>query len=145
MAETQSRAAYVGMGERIRERRDELAYSQRDLQRASGVSGDVIVKLEHDARRPRPSTIRRIAQALGVSVEWLTTGREFRDEQNARRNRAEVRPGDERNEETAESLERMFSRWMDEDEASGEPDPWPEMARMIDEGRTNYRKLFERE
>lgn len=105
----------------------------------------MIVKLEHDARRPRPSTIRRIAQALGVSVEWLTTGRGYRDGPETRKNRAEVRPGDGRDEEAAEGLERMFSRWMDEDEASGGPDPWPEVARMIDEGRTNYRKLFERE
>lgn len=130
------------MGERIRERRDELAYSQRDLQRASGVSGDVIVKLEHDARRPRPSTIRRIAQALGVSVEWLTTGRGLREGQSTRRNQVEVRPGEGRDEEAAESLELMFSRWMDEDEATGGPDSWPEVVRMIDEGRTNYRRLF---
>ena len=64
MADT---AVHGSMGERIRERRGELAYSQRDLQRESGVSGDVIVKIEHDARTFRPSSVRRVADALGVS------------------------------------------------------------------------------
>lgn len=159
MAET--RVVHEGMGARIRERRGELAYSQRDLQRESGVSGDVIVKLEHDARSFRPSTVRRVATALGVSTEWLTTGRESSrrresashfggsaepGESRGERPRVEVRGfGGERNEAAARELEQMFERWMDEQEAAearGEPDQWPEIARMLDEDRTSYRKLF---
>lgn len=149
---TETRAVHEGMGERIRTRRGELAYSQRDLQRESGVSGDVIVKLEHDARSFRPSTVRRVAEALGVSAEWLTTGRETPWKRESfgepgasadRRSRVEVCAGREPNEEAA----RMIERWIEEEAAAevrGEPDDWPEIARMIDEDRTSYRKLFER-
>lgn len=149
-----------GMGERIRERRGELAYSQRDLQRESGVSGDVIVKMEHDARSFRPSTVRRVAGALGVSAEWLTTGRESSrrrepashfgasaepGESRGERPRVEVRVSGEKNEAAARELESMFERWMTEDEAArerGEPDDWPKIAKWLDEDRTSYRKLF---
>lgn len=153
-AMTETRATHEGMGERVRARRGELAYSQRDLQRESGVSGDVIVKLEHDSRSFRPSTIRRVAEALGVSAEWLTTGR---DPAGARQapgatgggRRVEVRVSGEPGEASraaARELERMFEEWMDEDEAArerGEPDQWPEIARHLDEDRASYRKLFE--
>lgn len=147
MADT---AVHGSMGERIRERRGELAYSQRDLQRESGVSGDVIVKIEHDARTFRPSTVRRVADALGVSAEWLTTGRETsrNREVSGERPKVEVRVSGKRTEATeaaAREVESMFERWMAEDEAArerGEPDDWPEIARNIDENRTSYRKLF---
>ena len=82
----------------------------------------------------------------GVSVEWLTTGHDPSGQPEPQKGspRVEVRAGGKRNEAAARRLERMFARWMEEDEASGGPDRWPEMARMIDEDRTSYRKLFER-
>ncbi len=144
--------AYAGMGGRLRGRRGELAMSQRDLSEASGVSADVIVKLERDARRPRPSTVRRLAGALGVSAEYLTTGRTsvlpgaagsgVRGKRG--RPKVEVRVSGEPDNAAAGRLERMFERWMEEDEASGEPDLWPEIARAMDEDRTSYRRLFGR-
>lgn len=142
--------AHAGMGGRLRGRRGELAMSQRDLSEASGVSADVIVKLEHDARRPRPSTVRRLAGALGVSAEYLTTGRgsvlpgAAGSSVRGKRPKVEVRVSGEPDNAAAGRLERMFERWMEEDEASGEPDLWPEIARAIDQDRTSYRKLFER-
>jgi len=167
--------AYEGMGKRIRERRGDLAMSQRDLSDESGVSADVIVKLEHDARRPRPSTVKRLANALGVGPEYLTTGRGraweavapmmggppgsgtqsvlsgaaegtmVRSRAGERtRPKVEVRVSGAPDEAAAKRLEQMFERWMEEDEASGEPDRWPKIARAMDEDRTSYRKLFER-
>ena len=177
---TKKRRVYEGMGERIRERRGELALSQRALSEEAGVAVDVIGKLEHDARGPRPVTLQKLAKALGVSPEYLTTGRaresdapvvgvpptgpgsavselgpphgsagiESPGEAGARmrprtRPRVEVLVSGEPDEETA----RMLERWMDEEaaaEAAGSPDPWPEVARSLDEDRTSYRKLFER-
>ena len=170
------RRVYEGMGERIRERRGELALSQRALSEEAGVAVDVIVKLEHDARGPRPATLQKLAKALGVSPEYLTTGcaRESDapvtggapaghgsaiSEPGPPHGSAGIEPpaspgartrpvmevlvSGEPDEETA----RMLERWMDEEaaaEAAGEPDPWPEVARSLDEDRTSYRKLFER-
>lgn len=151
MADTAKKSgAYAGMGGRLRGRRGELAMSQRDLSEASGVSADVIVKLERDARRPRPSTVRRLAVALGVPAEYLTTGRgsvlpgAAGSGVRGRRPKVEVRVSGEPDDAAAGRLERMFERWMEEDEASGEPDLWPEIARAMDEDRTSYRRLFGR-
>ena len=138
--------------------------SQRDLSDESGVSADVIVKLEHDARRPRPSTVKRLAETLGVSPEYLTTGRDSvaraAPESDAwgtpigvapstiergsllPRPKVEISVTGSPDEGAAKQLERMFERWMKEDEASGRPDAWPEIARAMDEDRTSYRKLF---
>lgn len=89
------------MGERLKSRRGALALTQRDLSARAGVATDVIVKLEHDARKPRPSTIQRIAEGLGVPAEWLTTGHVeegLREEQprrlGLRREKARLTPGE---------------------------------------------------
>lgn len=66
----------TGIGERVRELRQRRTYSIRELSEKSGVSPDAIVKLEHEYRRPRPGTVRKVAKALGVSAEYLTTGKE---------------------------------------------------------------------
>lgn len=172
---TRKRRIYEGMGERLRERRGELGFSQRSLSETSGVAVDVIVKLERDARGPRPSTLQKLAKTLGVSAEYLTTGREGEREGSGERGPeaapvlymasgghagARMKPPQGReggpsarpqvrvlvlgepDEETARTLER----WIREDEAArlaGERDPWPAIARDLDEDRTSYRKLFE--
>jgi transcriptional regulator with XRE-family HTH domain len=52
-------------------------WSLRDLAREAGVAVDTVLDLEHRARLPRPSTMRRIAAALGVQIGDVD---EFREE-----------------------------------------------------------------
>lgn len=59
------------MPSRLRDLRESKGLSQDDLARQSGVSKSAIVDLELGRRKPRPSTRRRLAQALGVKPEEL--------------------------------------------------------------------------
>lgn len=51
--------------------REGLALSQRDLAARSGVAHDTIGQLERGERKARPSTIRKLAEALGVEPSVL--------------------------------------------------------------------------
>ena len=169
---TRKRRIYEGMGERIRERRGELALSQRALSEAADVAVDVIVKLEQDARGARPLTLQKLAGALGVSAEYLTTGRE-RERERVREavpvigappsdgGGAVAAPtppygGREDGRERPlvevrvtgvqdEASARRLERMFERwmDEDAGGPDGWPETERDLDEDRPSYRKLFE--
>lgn len=57
------------MPQTLRELRESKGLSQDDLVRLSGVAKGTIVGLELARRKPRPSTRRRLAQALGVKPE----------------------------------------------------------------------------
>src|SRR5215208_3050264 len=54
--------------ERLRERRLQSGSSQRDLAEKSGVGQDTISGIEAGHRDPRPSTLRKLAEALNVEV-----------------------------------------------------------------------------
>ena len=56
---------------RLRSLRKELALSQQDLERASGVAQHTISALESGKRGARPSTIRKLAEALDVKPREL--------------------------------------------------------------------------
>ncbi len=58
-------------GMRLRRLRKELALSQQDLERMSGVAQHTISDLESEKRGARPSTIRKLANALGVEPREL--------------------------------------------------------------------------
>ncbi|MDP9439126.1 MAG: helix-turn-helix transcriptional regulator, partial [Actinomycetota bacterium] len=73
MARDDGRATETGG--RVRALRRERSLSIRDLSKKSGVSPDAIVKLEHGARAARPSTVRKVAEALGVGPRYLLEGR----------------------------------------------------------------------
>lgn len=53
-------------GARLRELRKGRALSQQDLERVSGVAQHTISELESGKRKARPSTVRKLANALGV-------------------------------------------------------------------------------
>jgi transcriptional regulator with XRE-family HTH domain len=57
------------VGERLAELREQKALTLRDLEEVSGVGADAISKIENGHRKPRPSTLRKLARALGVEVE----------------------------------------------------------------------------
>jgi transcriptional regulator with XRE-family HTH domain len=62
------------VGERIREARERKAYGQAELARAIGVTPTSLWAIESGRHAPRPATLRKIAQALGVPIEELTIG-----------------------------------------------------------------------
>jgi transcriptional regulator with XRE-family HTH domain len=67
-----------GVGRRLKRLRVARGFSQRDLS-SPGVSYAYISRIEAGARTPSVKALRKLAQKLGVSVEYLETGREIRD------------------------------------------------------------------
>jgi transcriptional regulator with XRE-family HTH domain len=56
-------------GVKLREIRLDRGYSQEELHRLTGISRDTISRLETgDRPNPHPRTLRKLAEALGVSV-----------------------------------------------------------------------------
>ena len=55
----------------LREIREQRVMSQRELAQASGVSATTIVNIELGKIRPHPSTLRKLAGALGVEPAEL--------------------------------------------------------------------------
>ena len=62
---------------RVKELREEQGWSMRDLAKEAGVSLDTVQAMEHSSRPHRPSSVKKVADALGVSVGELkgTTSR----------------------------------------------------------------------
>ena len=56
---------------RVKELREEHGWSMRDLAREAGVSLDTVQAMEHGSRPHRPSSVKKVADALGVSVRDL--------------------------------------------------------------------------
>lgn len=59
---------------RVREWRERKALSQRDLARLARVSQFSVSKIETGQQKPRPSTVRKLAEALGLTPEELFRG-----------------------------------------------------------------------
>ncbi len=57
-----------GVAERIKAERRLKGWSQKDLAEESGVNQDTISGVESGRHEPRPSTLRKLAAALGVEV-----------------------------------------------------------------------------
>ena len=55
--------------DRLAELRERRALTLRELAEMSGVAADTINQIELGHRKPRPSTLRKLARTLGVSVE----------------------------------------------------------------------------
>jgi transcriptional regulator with XRE-family HTH domain len=62
------------VGERIRQAREQAVLSQGELAEAAGINRASVSLIETGRAKPRPSTLRRIAQALGVPASELATG-----------------------------------------------------------------------
>jgi HTH-type transcriptional regulator, competence development regulator len=57
--------------DRLAELRERRALTLRELSEMSGVAADTINQIELGHRKPRPSTLRKLARALDVDVEEL--------------------------------------------------------------------------
>ena len=56
---------------RIKEIRERVGIQQKDLAERAAVSQPYLCDLENNRRGAKPETLRRIAEALGVTVEEL--------------------------------------------------------------------------
>jgi transcriptional regulator with XRE-family HTH domain len=56
------------VGQRLKEERQLKGWSQRDLAHETGVNPDTISGIETEQHEPRPSTLRRLAEGLGLEV-----------------------------------------------------------------------------
>jgi transcriptional regulator with XRE-family HTH domain len=63
--------AMVYIGNNLKRARLRRAMSQRNLAEASGVSQKSITDIENGKREPYPSTVRKLATALGVDPAVL--------------------------------------------------------------------------
>jgi transcriptional regulator with XRE-family HTH domain len=64
-------------GVKLREIREDQAYSQRELAKRAGVAADTVYRLERSEKtQAHPRTIRKLAEALGVEPRELRPKRE---------------------------------------------------------------------
>jgi transcriptional regulator with XRE-family HTH domain len=64
------------LGERIKERREELGLTQLQLARALGVTPQHISVIEKNKRAPSLDSLAKLAEELGVTTDYLITGKE---------------------------------------------------------------------
>jgi len=69
------------VGERIKERRSELGWTQDVLAQKAGVSKSFLSDLENGKRRVGADTLLNLARALGRSIDFLMTGDETESDQ----------------------------------------------------------------
>jgi y4mF family transcriptional regulator len=64
----------AAIGERIRERRTKLGWTQEQLAQTAGISKSFLSELESGKRSVSADKLLDLAQALGVSLDYLMTG-----------------------------------------------------------------------
>ena len=68
-------SAALAMGDRVRASRERLRWSRETLAHHSGLSWSAIEQIESGRRRnARPDTLRTLARALGVTIDYLLDG-----------------------------------------------------------------------
>ena len=73
------------IGERIKDRRAELGWTQEHLAQKAGISKSFLSELENGKRSVSADNLLDLARALGVSLDYLMTGKK-----NEEANAAEV-------------------------------------------------------
>jgi transcriptional regulator with XRE-family HTH domain len=63
------------LGKRIRDAREDRGISQADLAREADIHPTVISQFESGSRQPSPDNLKKLADALSVSIDYLL-GRE---------------------------------------------------------------------
>jgi transcriptional regulator with XRE-family HTH domain len=108
------------LGERLRRLRRERGLSQRDIA-SPGVSYAYVSRIEGGARQPSVKALRKLARKLGVSPEYLETGRDVHpgEERELRLSQAELRL---RLEQDLAEPEQDFRTVLEEAAADGDGD-----------------------
>ena len=66
----------MGLGQRLRKRRQALKLTQQELAVSLGVTPQHISAIEQDDRAPSLLFLAKLAEELGVTVDYLVTGKE---------------------------------------------------------------------
>jgi transcriptional regulator with XRE-family HTH domain len=66
----------MSLGERIRKQRQAMKLTQQELGKGLGLTPQHISAIEQDKRTPSLASLAKIAEELGVSVDYLVTGKE---------------------------------------------------------------------
>jgi transcriptional regulator with XRE-family HTH domain len=66
----------VSLGQRIRKRRQVLKITQQELAQALGLTAQHISAIEQDKWSPSIAVLPRMAEVLGVSTDYLLSGKE---------------------------------------------------------------------
>lgn len=66
--------AVVYIGDRLKALRIEHALTQHELGEKAGVAPNTVARLERNETEPHMSTVRKLAEALGVHPRELTKG-----------------------------------------------------------------------
>lgn len=61
----------MAIGERIKRVRERKSWGQAELARQAGISPNTLYRIEKGTHPPRPVTVRKLAQALGVEPAEL--------------------------------------------------------------------------
>jgi transcriptional regulator with XRE-family HTH domain len=69
----------MGLGERIRDRRTELNWTQDVLAQKSGISKGFLSDVENGKRSIGAETLLDVARVLGLSLDYLMTGQDAED------------------------------------------------------------------
>jgi transcriptional regulator with XRE-family HTH domain len=64
------------IGQRIRQRRENLKLTQKQLADALGLTPQHISAIEQDKRLPSIASLAKFAEQLGVNIDYLVTGKE---------------------------------------------------------------------
>jgi transcriptional regulator with XRE-family HTH domain len=68
---SQEGADMITLGQKIKQLRDEKGLSQSDLEKRSGVSSKLLSKYENGRIMPTADTLKRIAEGLDISADYL--------------------------------------------------------------------------
>jgi len=66
----------MSLGKRIRKRRQTLKVTQQELAQATGVTPQHISAIEQGKRAPSLASLARLAEELGVTIDYLVAGKE---------------------------------------------------------------------
>jgi transcriptional regulator with XRE-family HTH domain len=64
------------LGQRVRKRREAMKLTQQKLAEALSVTPQHISAVEKDKRTPSLDSLARLAEELGVTIDFLVTGKE---------------------------------------------------------------------
>jgi transcriptional regulator with XRE-family HTH domain len=64
------------LGQRIRQKREFLKLTQKQLADALGLTPQHISAIEQDQRLPSINSLAKFAEELGVNIDYLVTGKE---------------------------------------------------------------------
>jgi len=66
----------MSLGERVKQRRKILKITQQDVASALGVTPQYISLIEQDNTTPSVSLLPKLAEELGITIDYLLTGKE---------------------------------------------------------------------